>query len=133
MATVWAHMVHVICAAEAMPGAIAALDIAFPRDDGAPRDSGQPSLYGCSLSPTGQTPATHYGASFAVTEQIRQQLEGLGLAQTPGVSYWRCSNPEGVLVASNHPAAPTPGTIWDFDTSVSAMGVQRVNLEYNVQ
>jgi len=130
MPTQWVHTVHVICASESMAGAIAALDVAFPCDDGAPRDTAHPERYGCQLSANGKAPATHYGASFSVTEEIRQRLEGLGLAQTPGVSYQRCTNPGGVLVASNHPAAPAPGTVWDFDASAAALGLKRVEVEY---
>ena len=57
--TNWIHAVHVICTAEAIGGAIAALDIAFPCDDGIPRNPAAPELYGCQLSPTGTEPATH--------------------------------------------------------------------------
>ena len=42
MSTNWKYTVHVICSAESMPGAIQALDIAFPKDDGTPRDASQP-------------------------------------------------------------------------------------------
>lgn len=130
MPTQWIHAVHVICATDAMPGAVAALDLAFPCDDGLPRNPSTPEAYGCALSATGEAPATHYGASFCVTEEIRQRLEGLGLAQTPGVSYWRCTNPGGVLVASNQPDAPAPGTAWDFDAGVAAVNLKRVEVEY---
>jgi len=128
--TEWIYSVHVICAAESMSGAVTALDVAFPCDDGAPRDTAHPERYGCALSVDGKEPATHYGASFSVTEEIRQRLEGLGLAQTPGVSYWRCTNPGGVLVASNQPSAPAAGTPWNFDASAAALGLQRVQTEY---
>ena len=86
MPTEWIHAVHVICDAASIDGAIAALDIAFPKDDGTPRNPATPELYGCSLSADGTAPSTHYGSSFVVTEPIRQRLEGLGLAQTPGIS-----------------------------------------------
>ena len=129
MTTDWVHAVHVICAADAKPGAIAALDIAFPCDDGAPRDTAHPERQGCKLSSNGQEPATHYGASFSVTEEIRQRLEGLGLAQTPGVSYWRCNNPEGILQASNWPNQQID-IPWDFNQCVNVMGLKRVELEY---
>jgi len=127
MATQWVHEVFVIGAAEAMPGAISALDIAFPCDDGRPRDPAKPELVGCKLSTIGEAPATHYGAAFSVTEPIRENLESMGLAQTPGISYWRCSNPEGVLVATNHPASQaTIGQPWDWQQSLAAVGLQNV-------
>jgi len=131
MPTKWIHAVHVICTAEAIGGAIAALDIAFPCDDGAPRDPSHPERYGCKLSANGQEPPTHYGASFSVTEQIRQRLEAMGLAQTPGISYWRCSNPEGILQTSNWPNQQT-GMPFVFDDAATAMGLQRVQSEYPI-
>lgn len=128
MATEWVHQVFVIGAAEAMPGAIAALDIAFPRDDGQPRDSSKPEMVGCKLSANGQAPATYYGAAFSVTEAIRENLEGMGLAQTPGIAYWRCSNPEGVLIATNHSASQASiGQPWDWQQSLVAAGLQTVS------
>lgn len=131
MATSWEHQVHVIALAQAMPGAIAALDIAFPCDDGAPRDPATPELYACKLSANGLEPATHYGSSFAVTESIRQALESMGLDDTPGITYWRCGNPDGILHASNYlnQAIDIP---WNFDNCVAAMGLQRLQAEYPV-
>ena len=131
MATSWEHQVHVIALAQAMPGAIAALDIAFPCDDGTPRNPATPELYGCRLSANGLEPATHYGSSFAVTESIRQALESMGLDDTPGITYWRCGNPDGILHASNYPnqVIEIP---WSFNDCVLAMGLQRVQAEYLV-
>jgi len=131
MTTDWVHLVHVICAADAMAGAVAALDVAFPCDDGQPRDTAHPDRYGSALSADGKAPATHYGASFSVTEEIRQRLEVLGLAQTPGVSYWRCTNPGGVLESSNWPGQQT-GIPFLFDDSATVMGLQRVQSEYPI-
>ena len=129
MPTKWIHAVHVICNSEAIGGAIAALDVAFPRDDGAPRNPATPELYGCQLSADGTAPATHYGSSFVVTEEIRARLESLGLGSVPGVTYWRCTNPGGVLVASNH-AESMPGAQFSFDDAAAALGLQRVQVEY---
>lgn len=130
MATMWAHRVFVIGVAASMPGAIAALDIAFPRDDGQPRDPSKPDQVGCQLSANGQAPVTHYGAAFSVTEPIRDRLEGMGLAQTPGIVYWRCSNPEGILVTTNHPASQSSiGQPWDWQQCLSAVGLQAVQVE----
>jgi hypothetical protein len=131
MPTIWVHNVHVICASASMPGAIAALDIAFPCDDGMPRDLTHPERYGCALSVDGNEPATHYGASFSVTEEIRQRLESLGLAQTPGVSYWRCSNPDGVLESSNWPGQQV-GMAFGFDDATVAMALKRVIVPYPI-
>jgi hypothetical protein len=129
MSTAWEHQVHVIALAQAMPGAISALDIAFACDDGAPRDPATPELYGCKLSANGSEPATHYGSSFVVTESIRARLESMGLAQTLGIAYWRCGNPDEILHASNYPDWSI-GMPWSFDACVSAMGLQRVQAEY---
>jgi hypothetical protein len=122
--TIWRHQVFVISAAEAMPGAIAALDIAFPCDDGAPRNPANPAQYGQELSANGADPVTHYGAAFCVTEEIRLALESIGLASTPGVSYWRASNPEGILTATNHaPSVASIGQSWAWDQSLAAVSV----------
>ena len=127
--TDWIHAVYVICIADAIGGAIAALDVAFPCDDSTPRNPATPELYGCQLSSNGQLPATHYGSSFVVTEEIRQRLEGLGLAQTPGVTYWRAGNPDGILHASNWPGQQV-GVAWAFEDSLTAAGLKRVVTEY---
>lgn len=129
MPTEWIHAVHVVCTANAVGGAIAALDIAFPCDDGTPRNPATPEQYGCSLSADGTAPSTHYGSSFVVTEEIRARLESLGLASVPGVTYWRCTNPGGVLVASNH-AESIPGSQFSFDDVAAALGLQRVQVAY---
>jgi hypothetical protein len=129
MPTIWQHTVHVIALAQAMPGAITALDIAFPCDDGAPRDAAHPEWYGCKLSANALEPATHYGSSFVVTEEIRQALESLGLDDTPGITYWRCGNPDGILHATNNPGQST-GMLWGFDDSLAAMGLQQVQNNY---
>lgn len=130
MGTIWEHNVFVIGAAASMPGAIAALDIAFPRDDGQTRDTAKPEEIGCQLSANGQAPATHYGAAFSVTESIRQNLEGMGLAQTPGITYWRCSNPEGILITTNHQASQASiGQPWSWQQCLAAVGLLVVQVE----
>ena len=130
MSTNWKYTAHVICSAESMPGAIQALDIAFPKDDGTPRDASQPQQYGCELSLNGQLPAIHYGSSFVVTEETRKNLENIGLANTPGVTYWRCGNPDGILQTTNHPNEAHIGESWSFDNCVSELGLSRVVREY---
>lgn len=121
---------YVVGASASMPGAIAALDIAFPRDDGQPRDPSKPEEVGCLLSANGEEPATHYGAAFSVTEAIREKLEGMGLAATPGIVYWRCSNPDGILATTNHPASQVSiGQPWDWQQCLTAVGLQAVLVE----
>ena len=126
--TIWIHQVYVIAEASAMPGAIAALDVAFPCDDGSPRDAAHPEYYASKYSANGQAPATHYGSAFVVTEAIRQSLESMGLDTTPGIAYWRASNPEEILAASNQPASLAHvGEAWTWEDCLTAMGLQPVN------
>lgn len=128
MATVWEHQVFVIGAAAVAPGIVLALDQAFPRDDGVPRTAGDLARVACEISANGQGPASHYGAAFSVTETIRATLEGMGLAATPGVTYWRCSNPGGILAATNHPGSlASIGQSWSWAQCLSAVGLQPVS------
>lgn len=121
MPTQWEHQVFVVCFNTAISGAIQALDIAFPRDDGQPRDPNNPQQVGCALSGPG---GTYYGAAFSVTEQIRETLEGLGLASVPGVTYWRCGNPSGLLTATNHPGSLDKiGQPFGWDDAKAALGL----------
>jgi hypothetical protein len=121
MATAWEHQVFVICHSAAIGGAIQALDIAFPRDDGQPRNPAMPEQVGCRLTGAG---GTYYGAAFSVTEPIRVTLEGLGLANVPGVTYWRCRNPSGLLATTNHPSSvPSIGQPWGWQQCLTAQGL----------
>jgi len=132
MHTIWIHQVYNLAEAASMPGAIAALDIAFPCDDGSPRDATKPELYGSKYSVNGLEPATHYGSAFVVTEEIRQKLEELGLAQTSGITYWRTSNPEGILALTNHPQDIAHiGQPWSWADCLSSMGLQLVVIPRN--
>lgn len=125
MPTIWEHRVFVVGTVASIGAAIQALDIAFPRDDGQPRDLAHPENYGVPLSATGQAPATHYGAVFSVTEVLREHLEGMGLASVQGITYWRATNPEGILAVTNHPASLARiGQAWDWKDSMQAMGLQ---------
>lgn len=127
MPTEWIHEVFVMGEAASIGEAIQALDIAFPRDDGSPRDATKPDLYASKYSATGQEPATHYGAAFVVTEQIRQTLEGMGLNQVPGITYWRASNPEGILTATNRSGdVAQVGQPWTWENCLASMGLQSV-------
>lgn len=122
MPTQWEHQVFVICAEASIGGAIQALDIAFPRDDGKPRDPAKPEQVGCRLNGPGGS--IYYGAAFSVTEQIRETLEGLGLASVPGVTYWRCGNPSGLLTTTNHAGSmPSIGQPWDWFSCLNAIGL----------
>ena len=130
MHTIWAHQVYVLGEAAAMPGAIAALDIAFPCDDGSLRDAAHPEYYAAKYSANGQAPATHYGAAFVVTEPIRKSLEELGLAQTSGITYWRTSNPEGILSSTNYTAdAVKIGQPWDWQDCLQSLGLKTITQE----
>lgn len=127
MPTAWEHQVFVIGAAAVAPGVVAALDAAFPRDDKAPRNPADVEKVACPMSASGADPATHYGAAFSIKETIRAQLEGMGLAATPGVIYWRCSNPEGILTATNHPASQAGiGQPWTWAQCKAAAGLQQI-------
>lgn len=124
MSTQWEHQVFVVCHSAAIGGAITALDVAFPRDDGQPRNPALPGQVGCQLTGAG---GTYYGAAFSVTEHIRVTLEGLGLASVPGVTYWRCGNPSGLLTTTNHPASiPSIGQPWDWQNCLTALGLTQV-------
>ena len=126
--TIWIHQVFVIGEAASMPGAIAALDIAFPCDDGSPRDAAHPEHYASKYSANGQLPATHYGAAFVVTEPIRANLESMGLANTPGITYWRTSNPEGILATTNHVGSrPQIGQPFAWSDCLAKMNLQYVS------
>lgn len=124
MATQWEHQVFVIGAAAVVPGIIAALDQAFPRDDGVARNTADVTSVACKLSANGSDPATHYGAAFSIKESIRARLEGMGLAATPGVTYWRCSNPAGILTATNHAGSlASVGQSWTWEQCKAALGL----------
>lgn len=125
MATQWEHQVYVIGAAAVAPGVIAALDAAFPRDDGQARNPADIEKVARAMSASGSAPATHYGAAFSIKEDIRARLEGMGLAATPGVTYWRCSNPAGLLTATNHPASlASIGQPWSWESCKAAVGLK---------
>lgn len=127
MQTIWIHQVYVLAEAASMPGAIQALDVAFPCDDNLPRGSSKPELYGSKYSATGELPVTHYGSAFVMTEPIRENLESMGLDTTPGITYWRASNPEGILAASSLPAdAAKVGEPWAWEDCLASMGLRPI-------
>lgn len=127
MPTLYAHEVFVIATAAVTPTVIAGLDQAFPRDDGQARNPADIGSVACSMSASGSAPVTHYGAAFAIKESVRAQLEGMGLNALPGVTYWRCSNPEGLLVATNHPASVASiGQAWGWSQCKAALGIKQL-------
>lgn len=122
MATQWEHQVFVIAAAAVTPTVIAALDQAFPRDDGQARNPAQINKVACSLVSGGSV--THYGAAFSIKEATRAQLEGMGLNTLPGVTYWRCGNPSGLLTATNHAGSVASiGQPWGWQQCKDALGL----------
>lgn len=124
MATQWEHQVFVICHSAAIGAAIGALDIAFPRDDGQPRNPAMPEQVGCRLNGPGGS--IYYGAAFSVTESIRETLEGLGLANVNGVTYWRCGNPSGLLTTTNHLGSLVSiGQPWGWQDCLNAQGLSQ--------
>lgn len=127
MATQFAHRVYVVCSAAVASTVIAGLDQAFPRDDGQPRNPADIGNVACGMSASGGGSSTHYGAAFSIKESVRAQLEGMGLNALPGVTYWRCSNPEGILTATNHPASVASiGQHWDWASSKAALGLKQI-------
>jgi hypothetical protein len=128
MPTIWVHQVYVLADAASMPGAIAALDIAFPCDDNQPRDPSKPELYASKYSATGNLPATHYGSAFVITEPVRQNLRSLELNTTPGISYWSATNPEGILARTNHlPDTTKAGQPWDWQQCLDSMDLKPIH------
>lgn len=127
MPTQFAHQVYVICTAAVTPTVIAGLDQAFPRDDGQPRNPVDIGKVGCGMSASGSSPTTHYGAAFSIKEATRAQLEGMGLNALPGVTYWRCSNPEGILTATNHAGSlASVGQPWGWANCKAALGIKQI-------
>ena len=95
--TIWQHTYTIIATPEATQSALVALDLVMP-DEGGPRSF----PFGRALSSGGNLPASHYLISFQCTEEQRQQFIEVGLGDSVGLTYWRTSNPGGVLVTTNH-------------------------------
>lgn len=129
MATVYEHQVFVLVASAAAGSVITALDAAFPCDDGSQRDSAHPENYAAKYSASGQEPATHYGAAFVITEARRQAIEAAGLNAAPGVTYWRTTNPGGILTLTNHAGSRSSvGQSWAWGNCLSALSLQSIQI-----
>lgn len=125
MGTIWVYSISVICTKEASPSILQALDIAFPCDDGQPRDVNSPQKYGCSLSIDGLDPVTHYGAQFVVTEEILNAIAQVGLPAAQGVVFWRTGNPDGILQATSSPNdMDKVGQIWTWTDCINSAGLK---------
>jgi hypothetical protein len=127
MATQYEHGLIFVCPAALVPTVLGALDSIMPRADGQPRDSQNPEEIGMPLSANGNDPATHYLSHFMVTESTRAELEDAGLGSLPGVSYWRVTNPGGVLATTNHAgSAANIGQPFGWTQALTALGLQKV-------
>jgi hypothetical protein len=125
--TEWVYTYHVVVVAPAAPALIAALDSLFPKDDGVPRIPTEPWRYAVKLSATGTEPATHYGSSFTVTEDLKDAFEAGGLAAFPGLKYWRVDSLTQSLIASNtNDGDYQVGDPVSFNSCVVAENLQRI-------
>lgn len=115
----WNHRLHlVIEAAHREQGNQAAV-----RATGNPADE---LTFSVPLSPTGSLPATHYGSSTVVTEELRIALwQEYAAGNVPGLYYWWLDSLSGQFVDSNVPWS----TATDFDDCLSAIGLKRVQFE----
>jgi hypothetical protein len=110
------HRLHLVIAAE-------------HRDAGnqaAVRATGNPAdelTFSVPISPTGQEPATHYGSSTVVTEDLRVALwSEYAAGNVPGLNYWWLDSLSGQFVDSNIAGS----TATDFDDCLAALGLKRV-------
>lgn len=130
MATSYAHGIVFVCPASLVSTVLDALDSIMPRADGAERDPSQPRNYGLPLSASGTGSPTHYLSNFVVTEATRSALESAGLGTLPGVSYWRTSNPGGILATTNHPASvATIGQSFSWRDALTRLSLQEIPAE----
>jgi len=95
------------------------------------------SYDGClsvALSPTGNAPATHYGASSQETEATRQALLPL-LDPAGGVHAWPGQIPgdeytaETVTDATNLPACDPADLRWTFEACCQSLGLKRIQAD----
>lgn len=127
MATIYEHQVYVVVSSAAAGAIVTALDTAFPCDDGSKRDSAHPEYYASKFSANGQDPVSHYGAAFVITEAKRQAIEAAGLNTAPGVTYWRTTNPGGILTLTNHAGSQVSvGQSWTWDNCLTAISLQPI-------
>lgn len=130
MATAYAHGIVFVCPVALVSTVLDALDAIMPRADGIERDPAAPRNYGLPLSATGTGSPTHYLSNFVVNEATRAALESAGLGSLPGVSYWRISNPDGILATTNHPASvATVGQPFGWVDALTRLGLQEIPQE----
>ena len=79
------------------------------------------------ISADGQLPATHYGTSTVVTEDMRVQMWQDFMTGVAPMStrYWWMQSPSGAFVDSNVPGS----TSTNFDECIAALGLKRVIFE----
>ena len=124
MATIYQHRIFVIVDSASMPGVLSAFDAIYPREDGEPR-TGSNNEFGLGLNATGTGSPTHYGAVFSVTESVRQAMDAANLDQAAGVSFWRATNPESVLVTTNNAASQDNiGDPWQWQDCLDAVNLR---------
>lgn len=124
MATIYQHRIFVIVASAAMPAVLSAFDAIYPREDGLPR-TGENNEFGLGLNSTGSGSPTHYGAVFAVTESVRSAMDAANLDQAAGVSFWRASNPEGILITTNDVTSQSRiGDPWQWQDCLNAVNLK---------
>lgn len=118
--TQWQHTIIAIATPAVIPSALALLDAVMPIEGGGTRSA----PFGRPLSATGTGAPTHYLISFQCTEAQRLAFDAAGLDSTPGLDYWRCSNPGDVLVTTNHDLSQGfIGSQWDWMDAVSIAGL----------
>lgn len=127
MSTIWEHTVFCVVSSGALPSVLPVFDAVYPRDDGQQRDPNGLNEFGLGLSATGAGSPTHYGAAFAVTEPIREAMETAGLNTAQGVTYWRATNPGGVLALTNHAGSQASiGRLWSWASCLAAVSLKPI-------
>lgn len=113
------HRLHLVIAAE-------------HRDAGnqaAVRSTGNPAdelTFSVPISPTGQEPATHYGSSTVVTEDLRIALWAeYAAGSVPGLTYWWLDSLSNQFTDSNLPGS----TAVYFDDCLADLGLKRILFE----
>lgn len=119
--TQWPHTIIAIAVPAVVPSALALLDAVMPIEGGGSRSA----PFGRPLSSTGTGAPSHYLISFQATESQRVAFDTAGLDSVPGLDYWRCTNPGGLLVTTNHTASQSrQGEKFNWQDALSAKGLQ---------
>ena len=118
--TLWINRLHMVVTAEEK-------DTANTYAAGLTENPEDVYTFEIPLSPTGQLPATHYGTSTVVTEDMRVQMwQDFMTGVAPMTTqYWWLQSPSGVFVDSNVPGS----TSTDFDECIAALGLKKVQFE----